>query len=112
MTTQELRGKIKEDFAFWPGGGIDGDRGEASPQRAQSRRGQRAKLAQAYDSIGVALVGDPKGSGPAVVVWNDDDIARRARRAISLGLLCSARQGRYQDRAGVAHADWPRQLAL
>ena len=39
--------------------------------------------AQAYDSVGVALVGDPKGSSSAVVVWNDDEIARRARRAIS-----------------------------
>jgi osmotically-inducible protein OsmY len=79
MSTQQLRGKIKEEFASRPGGGGI----ETSPQRAQSRRRQQAKRAQAYDSVGVALVGDPKGSGSAVVVWNNDEIARRARRAIS-----------------------------
>jgi len=84
MSTQQLRGKIKEDFAFRPGGGaIDWDRRETSPQRAIVRRGQQARRVQADDRVGVALVGDPKGSGSAVVVWNDDDIARRARRAIS-----------------------------
>ncbi len=80
MTTQQLRAKIKEDFAFRPGGGaIDWDRRETSPQRAQSRQRQQAKRALAYDSVGVALVGDPNGSRSAVVVWNDE-IARRARR--------------------------------
>src|SRR5271166_6816600 len=84
MTTLQLRGKIKKDFAFRPGGGaIDWDRRETPPQRAQGRREQQAKRPLAHDSVGVALVGHPKGSGSAVVVGNDDEIARRARRAIS-----------------------------